>query len=69
MVLDKGADVSREVILEHCAKTFAKWQLPDDVLYIDSVPLTSTGKMDKKVVRAKLADENYLLPDLREKAG
>lgn len=69
VVLDKGADVSREVILEHCAKTFAKWQLPDDVLYIDSVPLTSTGKMDKKVVRAKLADENYLLPDLREKAG
>ena len=65
VVLDPGRQVSAEAILAHCATAFAKWQLPDDVLYVDSVPLTSTGKMDKKVVRANLAEQGYVLPDQR----
>ncbi|MEE8079114.1 MAG: long-chain fatty acid--CoA ligase [Pseudomonadales bacterium] len=64
VVLDEGAEVSKDDVLEHCATAFAKWQLPDDVLYVDSVPLTSTGKMDKKVVRADLHARGYQLPDL-----
>ena len=53
-----------------CETAFAKWQLPDDVLYVDSIPLTSTGKMDKKVVRAGLDAKGYQLPDLSgESAG
>jgi len=66
VVLDEGAEVSKEDVLEHCATAFAKWQLPDDVLYVDSVPLTSTGKMDKKVVRADLHARGYQLPDLAD---
>lgn len=65
VVLEPGRDVSAEAILAHCATAFAKWQLPDDVLYIDSIPLTTTGKMDKKVVRADLESQGYELPDLR----
>ena len=65
VVLDPGAQVSQEAVLEHCATAFAKWQLPDEVLYVDSIPLTSTGKMDKKVVRADLDAKGYQLPDLR----
>jgi len=65
VILDEGADVSAESIVEHCATAYAKWQLPDDVLYVDSIPLTGTGKMDKKVVRAGMESEGYLLPDLR----
>ncbi|MCX7063817.1 MAG: hypothetical protein NT024_04460, partial [Proteobacteria bacterium] len=42
-----------------------KWQLPDDVLFVDAIPLTSTGKMDKKTVRANLDKQGYQLPDLR----
>ena len=53
-------------VLEHCGTAFAKWQLPDDVLFVDSVPLTSTGKMDKKVVRADLEAQGYQLPDQRQ---
>ena len=68
-VLAEGAQLSKEEIIEHCATQFAKWQLPDDVLFVDSIPLTSTGKMDKKVVRADLDAQGYQLPDLREKAG
>ena len=66
VILDEGAEVSGEEILAHCATQFAKWQLPDDVLYVKSIPLTSTGKMDKKTVRAGLDAEGYRLPDLRE---
>ena len=69
IVVEPGAEVSKETVIEHCATQFAKWQLPDDVLTIDSVPLTSTGKMDKKVVRADLEAQGYVLPDLRDKAG
>ena len=68
-VLAEGAQVTAEDVISHCATKFAKWQLPDDVLFVDSVPLTSTGKMDKKVVRADLEAQGYVLPDLREQAG
>ena len=60
----EGAVVASQVV-EHCATRFAKWQLPDDVLFVESIPLTSTGKMDKKVVRANLKEQGYVLPDLR----
>lgn len=68
-ILAEGAEVTPEAVLEHCATQFAKWQLPDDVLFVDSIPLTSTGKMNKKVVRAELDAKGYLLPDLRNQAG
>ena len=66
VVLEPGKEVSQQAVLDHCEEAFAKWQLPDEVLYIDSIPLTSTGKMDKKVVRADLESQDYKLPDLRE---
>jgi acyl-CoA synthetase (AMP-forming)/AMP-acid ligase II len=65
VVLEAGAEVSREDVLNHCSSIFAKWQLPDDVLYVDSIPLTSTGKIDKKVIRAQLDSDGYQLPDLQ----
>ena len=70
VILEPGKEVSVETVLAHCATAFAKWQLPDDVLFVDSIPLTSTGKMDKKIVRADLDAKGYQLPDLRnESAG
>ena len=65
VILEPGAEATEEAILDHCASAFAKWQLPDEVLYVDDIPLTSTGKMDKKIVRADLARQGYQLPDLR----
>ena len=65
VVLAEGAVLSPETIIAHCESNYAKWQLPDDILFVDSIPHTGTGKMDKKVVRSKLATDGYLLPDLR----
>jgi len=69
VVTEQSADVTQEAVLEHCASNFAKWQLPDEVLFVDDIPLTSTGKMDKKRVRADLDSRGYALPDLRDKAS
>lgn len=59
------AELTAEQVIAHCDGKFAKWQLPDDVLFVDSIPLTATGKMDKKVVRAQLESDGYKLPDQR----
>jgi len=39
-------------VVEFLVPRLAKWQLPDDVVFIDEVPKTSVGKFDKKVLRA-----------------
>ncbi|MBM4204668.1 MAG: long-chain fatty acid--CoA ligase [Gammaproteobacteria bacterium] len=65
VVMRDGTTLDKGAVLAHCATAFAKWQLPDDVLEVKSIPLTSTGKMDKKVVRANLQDQGYVLPDVR----
>ena len=65
VILVEGSNVTKDLILEHCAGLFAKWQLPDDVIFVREIPLTSTGKIDKKTIRAQLEAESYRLPDLR----
>jgi fatty-acyl-CoA synthase len=40
-----------EDIREHLAAKFAKWQLPDAVYFVDVIPKTSVGKINKKVIR------------------
>ncbi|MFT7222007.1 MAG: acyl-CoA synthetase (AMP-forming)/AMP-acid ligase II, partial [Candidatus Azotimanducaceae bacterium] len=65
VILVEGSNVTSDLILEHCAGLFAKWQLPDDVIFVDRIPLTSTGKIDKKTIRSELEEMSYQLPDLR----
>ena len=38
------------------AAKIAKWQMPDDVVFVDALPMTATGKISKKDLRAKFAD-------------
>jgi fatty-acyl-CoA synthase len=38
----------------------AKWWMPDDVVFVDDIPLGATGKIDKKLLRERLKD--YRLP-------
>ncbi|MFP4477165.1 MAG: long-chain fatty acid--CoA ligase [Desulfatibacillaceae bacterium] len=49
-------------IRDHLARKFAKWQLPDEVLFVDAIPKTSVGKIDKKVIRAEYKDQYHLNP-------
>jgi fatty-acyl-CoA synthase len=47
---------TREDILSWMQGRVAKWQLPDDVVFVEDIPLGATGKIDKKVLRAKYGD-------------
>ncbi len=38
------------------ARSVAKWQVPDDVVFVDELPLTATGKVSKKTLRERYAD-------------
>jgi len=43
--------VSEDDIKTHLLNKFAKWQLPDSILFVDEIPKTSVGKLNKKEVR------------------
>jgi fatty-acyl-CoA synthase len=46
--------------LDFLVGKIAKWWMPDDVIFVDDIPLGATGKIDKKVLRERLKD--YRLP-------
>ncbi|KAK9809441.1 hypothetical protein WJX73_007789 [Symbiochloris irregularis] len=46
----KGA-VSKEAILEHLKGKLAKWWTPDEVVFVDELPHTATGKISKLQLR------------------
>jgi fatty-acyl-CoA synthase len=52
----QGCTPTRDSVLAHVAQHFAKWQLPDDVIVVDSLPMTATGKISKKDLRVKFRD-------------
>lgn len=56
VVKAKDADPTKEAILAHLATKLAKWQLPDDVVFVESLPLTATGKVSKKDLRGRFSD-------------
>ncbi len=56
VVVRPGEQLSRDEVLDFLRARLAKWQVPDDVVFIDEVPKTSTGKFSKKDLRARFAD-------------
>jgi acyl-CoA synthetase (AMP-forming)/AMP-acid ligase II len=56
-----GAEVTREELLAFYEGKIAKWQVPDDVIFVDAIPLGATGKMQKMTLRQQLKD--YALPE------
>lgn len=62
VVKKPGAEVTREELLGFYEGKIAKWQVPDDVVFVDAIPLGATGKMQKMTLRQQLKD--YVLPGL-----
>jgi len=60
VVKKPGADVSKQELLQFYEGKTAKWQIPDDVIFVDAIPLGATGKMLKTRLRETLKD--YKLP-------
>ncbi|MFZ2305943.1 MAG: 3-(methylthio)propionyl-CoA ligase [Rhodoferax sp.] len=60
VVKKPGAEVTREELIAFYEGKTAKWQIPDDVVFVDAIPLGATGKMMKVKLREVLHD--YKLP-------
>ncbi|WP_281915400.1 3-(methylthio)propionyl-CoA ligase [Caldimonas thermodepolymerans] len=60
VVRKPGQEVTREELLKFYEGKIAKWQIPDDVVFVDEIPHTATGKMQKLKLREQFA--NYKLP-------
>ena len=59
--LKPGQDATREDFLAFLDGKIARWWMPDDVVFVDDIPLGATGKIDKKLLRQRMAD--YRLPE------
>ena len=57
-----GKKPDPQEILDLVAQNFAKWQIPDDVIFMDELPHTATGKISKLGLRKKLDEQGYKLP-------
>ena len=60
VVKKPGAEVSAGELLAFFDGKVAKWWTPDDVVFVDAIPLGATGKMQKMRLRDTLKD--YKLP-------
>ena len=60
VVKKPGAELTRDELIAFYDGKTAKWQVPDDVVFVDAIPLGATGKMLKTRLREQLKD--YKLP-------
>ncbi len=52
----EGVSVTRQAMLDFLADKVARWWLPDDVITVDELPHTATGKLSKVSLRKTYAD-------------
>ena len=60
VVKKAGADLTRDEMLAFYDGKIAKWWTPDDVVFVDAIPLGATGKMQKIKLREQFKD--HVLP-------
>ncbi len=60
--LKPDVTADKQEFLDFLNGKIAKWWTPDDVVFVDDIPLGATGKIDKKVLRGRFAD--YVLPTI-----
>jgi fatty-acyl-CoA synthase len=63
--LKEGEEATKDEFLAHLDGKIAKWWTPDDVVFVDDIPLGATGKIDKKLIRQRM--EGYVLPTAKVK--
>lgn len=59
VVLKPGQRVTREELLAFYVGKVAKWWIPDDVAFIEQLPLAATGKISKMQLRQRFADYRW----------
>jgi fatty-acyl-CoA synthase len=65
--LKDGETAEPEEFLRFLDGKIARWWMPDDVVFVDDIPLGATGKIDKKLIRQRF--ESYQLPSAKVSVG
>ena len=65
-IKEPGQNIEKAEVLAWLDGKIAKWWMPDDVVFVDSIPLTATGKISKKDLREQFKD--YVLPTIEADA-
>jgi acyl-CoA synthetase (AMP-forming)/AMP-acid ligase II len=60
VVKKKDVELTREQLLQFFEGKIAKWWMPDDVVFVDQLPHTATGKLLKTKLREEF--KSYKLP-------
>jgi fatty-acyl-CoA synthase len=48
--------LNKQEVIDFLSSKVAKWWIPDEVVFIDSLPVGGTGKVQKNILRTKYAD-------------
>ena len=59
IVRKPGAQLTAEQVLDHLRGKVAKWWLPDEVVFVDEIPHTATGKISKLALRERFKDHRF----------
>jgi fatty-acyl-CoA synthase len=59
VVVKPGQTLTKKELYDFLADKFAKWWLPEDIVFIDSVPKTSVGKFAKRELREQFKDYHW----------
>ena len=62
VVKKRGSEVTKAELLDYLSDKVAKWWLPEDIVFVDEIPHTATGKIQKMKLRERFG--NYAFGDL-----
>jgi acyl-CoA synthetase (AMP-forming)/AMP-acid ligase II len=54
IVARSDCNLDEKRVLEHCSGKMARYKIPKKVMFVDSLPLTPTGKIQKRILRQRL---------------
>ena len=69
IVPKKGETASKDEMLGFMEGKIAKWWMPDDVVFVDEIPHTATGKIHKTALRERFKDYRLPTPSRLNRGG
>jgi fatty-acyl-CoA synthase len=59
VVRDAGSEIDGDAVLAFLDGKIAKWWMPDDVAFVEEIPHTATGKIQKVELRKQFSDFQF----------
>ena len=59
VVKKNDCEITKQELLDYLGDKVAKWSLPDDVVFVDQLPHTATGKLQKLTLRKEYGNFQF----------